>query len=141
MHPSLLQNISQPRDLKRLSSAQIQQLCGEIRQFLLDSVSKTGGHLASNLGAVELRLNQELEKVAGIRDLVLVMSAVNLMDATAVEVLCELNRDLAGRRIRLHLAEVKGPIQDRLMRTGLWSTLSGEVFLSANDAFEKLGRI
>ena len=41
MHPSLLQNISQPRDLKRLSSAQIQQLCGEIRQFLLDSVSKT----------------------------------------------------------------------------------------------------
>ena len=54
MHPSLLQNISQPRDLKRLSSAQIQQLCGEIRQFLLDSVSKTGGRLASNLGAVEL---------------------------------------------------------------------------------------
>lgn len=94
-----------------------------------------------NLGAVELRLNQELEKVAGIRDLVLVMSAVNLMDATAVEVFCELNRDLAGRRIRLHLAEVKGPIQDRLMRTGLWSTLSGEVFLSANDAFEKLGQI
>lgn len=94
-----------------------------------------------NLGAVELRLNQELEKVAGIRDLVLVMSAVNLMDATAVEVFCELNRDLAGRRIRLHLAEVKGPIQDRLMRTGLWSTLSGKVFLSANDAFEKLGRI
>ena len=34
-----LQNISQPRDLKRLNSAQIQQLCGEIRQFLLDSVS------------------------------------------------------------------------------------------------------
>ena len=54
MHPSLLQNISQPSDLKRLNSAQIQQLCGEIRQFLLDSVSKTGGHLASNLGAVEL---------------------------------------------------------------------------------------
>ena len=41
MHPSLLQNISQPSDLKRLNSAQIQQLCGEIRQFLLDSVSKT----------------------------------------------------------------------------------------------------
>ena len=54
MHPSLLQNISQPSDLKHLNSAQIQQLCGEIRQFLLDSVSKTGGHLASNLGAVEL---------------------------------------------------------------------------------------
>ena len=91
-----------------------------------------------NLGAVEMRLNQELEQVAGARDLVLVMSAVNLMDATAVEVFGELNRELAERGIRLHLAEVKGPIQDRLMRTELWSTLSGEVFLSANDAFERL---
>lgn len=94
-----------------------------------------------NLGAVETRLNHELEQVADARDLVLVMSAVNLMDATAVEVFGELNRDLAERGIRLHLAEVKGPIQDRLMRTELWSTLSGEVFLSANDAFERLRQI
>jgi SulP family sulfate permease len=49
-----------------------------------------------------------------------------------------MNRDLAERGIRLHLAEVKGPIQDRLMRTTLWSTLSGHVFLSANAAFETL---
>jgi SulP family sulfate permease len=66
------------------------------------------------------------------------MSAVNLMDATAVEVFAELNRDLAGRGIRLHLAEIKGPVQDRLMRTALWNSLSGEVFLSANQAFERL---
>ena len=91
-----------------------------------------------NLGAVELRLNQELAQVAGIHDLVLVMSAVNQMDGTAVEVFGELNRDLTGRGIRLHLAEVKGPIQDRLMRTTLWSTLSGRLFLSANEAFEAL---
>jgi SulP family sulfate permease len=91
-----------------------------------------------NLGAVELRLNQELANAAGIHDLVLVMSAVNLMDGTAVDVFAEMNRDLAERGIRLHLAEVKGPIQDRLMRTTLWSTLSGCVFLSANAAFETL---
>lgn len=54
MYTPLLQSISRPSDLKQLTSVQIQQLCGEIRQFLLDSVSKTGGHLASNLGAVEL---------------------------------------------------------------------------------------
>ena len=57
---------------------------------------------------------------------------------TAVEVFDELNRDLSERRIRLHLAEVKGPVQDRLMRTGFWQALSGEVYLSANDAFEAL---
>jgi SulP family sulfate permease len=91
-----------------------------------------------NLGAVELRLNQELANAADIHDLVLVMSAVNLMDGTAVDVFAEMNRDLAERGIRLHLAEVKGPIQDRLMRTTLWSTLSGHVFLSANAAFETL---
>ena len=54
MQPSLLQQISQPGDLKRLTSGQTQQLCQEIRGFLLESVSRTGGHLASNLGAVEL---------------------------------------------------------------------------------------
>jgi SulP family sulfate permease len=91
-----------------------------------------------NLAAVEARIDLELGRVPAARDLVLVMSAVNLMDATAVEVFAELNRDLAARGIRLHLAEIKGPVQDRLMRTALWSALSGEVFLSANQAFERL---
>jgi SulP family sulfate permease len=91
-----------------------------------------------NLGAVEQRLKQELERIPEARDLVLVMSAVNLMDATAVDVFGELNRDLAEHGIRLHLAEVRGPVQDRLQRSALWSSLSGQVFLSANAAFEQL---
>ena len=91
-----------------------------------------------NLGAVEMRINQELERIGEARDLVLVMSAVNLMDTTAVEVFAELNQDLAERGIRLHLAEVRGPVQDRLQRSALWSSLSGQVFLSANAAFEQL---
>lgn len=91
-----------------------------------------------NLGAVEQRLTQELERVADAHDLVLVMSGVNLLDTTAVEVFGEINQDLAERGIKLHLAEVKGPVQDRLMKSALWSTLTGEVFLSANAAYEKL---
>ena len=43
-----------PEDLRSLTPPQQTQLCGEIRQFLVESVAKTGGHLASNLGAVEL---------------------------------------------------------------------------------------
>lgn len=54
MSSSLLDKISQPSDLKAFSAEQTQMLCGEIREFLLDNVSKTGGHLASNLGIVEL---------------------------------------------------------------------------------------
>ena len=91
-----------------------------------------------NLAAVELRLNQELQKIDAVTDLVLVMSAVNLMDTTAVEVFSELNAELASRQIRLHLAEVKGPVQDRLQRATLWKSLSGQVFLSANEAYEAL---
>ena len=54
MNSPLLEKISQPSDLKKLSSQQVEQLCADIREFLLENVSKTGGHLASNLGAVEL---------------------------------------------------------------------------------------
>lgn len=54
MGSSLLDRIDQPSDLKKLSAQQVEQLCTEIRQFLLDNISKTGGHLASNLGVVEL---------------------------------------------------------------------------------------
>ena len=50
----LLDTISLPSDLRQLAPAELPQLCGEIRTFLLESVSKTGGHFASNLGAVEL---------------------------------------------------------------------------------------
>ncbi len=50
----LLDNIDQPSDLKNLDIRTGNKLCAEIRQFLLRILSRTGGHLASNLGAVEL---------------------------------------------------------------------------------------
>lgn len=50
----LLDKIKSPDDLKKLNTAELPELCREIREFLIDSVSKTGGHLASNLGVVEL---------------------------------------------------------------------------------------
>ena len=42
-----------PADLKKLSTAQCEELCGDIRKILIDTVSKNGGHLASNLGTVD----------------------------------------------------------------------------------------
>ena len=50
----ILEKIAGPADVKPLTRPELETLCGELRQFLVDSVSKTGGHLASNLGAVEL---------------------------------------------------------------------------------------
>ena len=50
----ILDSIKSPADLKKLDGRQIEKLNNEIRLFLVESVTKTGGHLASNLGAVEL---------------------------------------------------------------------------------------
>ncbi len=73
------------------------------------------------------------------RDVVLVMSAVNQVDTTGLYALAELNRTLRGRGIRLHLAEVKGPIMDRLQHSNLLlQKLSGKVFLSTAAAFSEL---
>ena len=51
-----LHSIHSPKDLKKLSREQLPALADELRQFVLDSVSKTGGHLSSNLGTVELSI-------------------------------------------------------------------------------------
>ena len=57
MNPSpLLDIIDTPQDLRRLEKKQLPQVAAELREFLLDSVGKTGGHFASNLGAVELTI-------------------------------------------------------------------------------------
>ncbi len=52
-----LSELNLPQDLKKLSLSQCRQLCGEIRSTLIDTVSSTGGHLASNLGVVELTMS------------------------------------------------------------------------------------
>ncbi|MGC4366364.1 1-deoxy-D-xylulose-5-phosphate synthase [Hydrogenophaga sp. R2] len=53
---SLLTHIDSPADLRRLARPQLPQLAQELRGYLLDSVSRTGGHLSSNLGTVELTI-------------------------------------------------------------------------------------
>lgn len=50
----LLDKINSPADLKDLSVKELEELCGELREFLVEKVSKTGGHLASSLGVCEL---------------------------------------------------------------------------------------
>ncbi len=53
---TLLETIQSPADLKCLDDSQMEQLAGEIREFLIQTLSKTGGHLGPNLGVVELTM-------------------------------------------------------------------------------------
>ena len=53
---ALLPRIQEPADLRSLTADELQQLAAEIREFIVNAVSNTGGHLGSNLGAVELSI-------------------------------------------------------------------------------------
>ncbi|MFN4274436.1 MAG: SulP family inorganic anion transporter [Aliihoeflea sp.] len=72
-----------------------------------------------------------------VRHVVLMCSAVNAIDASALESLEEINHRLSDAGISLHLSEVKGPVMDKLKRTDFLDHLSGRVFLSQFDAFRQ----
>lgn len=82
-----------------------------------------------------------LEQVAGqpeLNHLVLMCSAVNGIDASALESLEAINHRLADGDIQFHLSEVKGPVMDRLRASQFLDALTGEIFLSQNRAFAEL---
>ena len=51
-----LDKINEPSDIKKLSRDELKLLAKELRSFIIDSVSRTGGHLSSNLGVIELTI-------------------------------------------------------------------------------------
>ncbi len=86
----------------------------------------------------ELILERVHQGKGELRHVVLMCSAVNEIDLSALESLEAINHQLSDLGIRLHLSEVKGPVMDRLKRSHLLQDLTGEVFLSQNCAFQKL---
>jgi SulP family sulfate permease len=82
-----------------------------------------------------------LDRVVGdphLRHVVLLCSAVNEVDLSALESLEAINHRLDSMGLKLHLSEVKGPVMDRLERSHFLDELTGEVFLSQ---FEAIGRL
>ncbi len=82
-----------------------------------------------------------LEQVAEhpkLRHLILMCSAVNAIDASALESIEAINHRLADAGVKLHLSEVKGPVMDALERSHLLHDLTGTVWLSQNKAFAAL---
>ncbi|MDB5907201.1 MAG: sodium-independent anion transporter [Massilia sp.] len=96
------------------------------------------GLFFGNVEAVNTRIEEELAAHPSARHLVLVLSAVNAIDTSALFGLAELNLLLRYRGICLHLAEVKGPVMDRLKASDLLAKLNGKVFLSTAMAWDEL---
>jgi SulP family sulfate permease len=91
-----------------------------------------------NVEAVSERIECELATHPSARHLVLVMTAVSSIDTTALYALAELNQSLKRRGIGMHLAEVKGPVMDRLKASDLLNHLNGKVYLSTAMAWDAL---
>jgi SulP family sulfate permease len=96
------------------------------------------GLFFGNIEAVTARIGALLAAQPAARHLVLSLSAVNAIDTSALLGLLELNEALKTRGIGLNLAEVKGPVLDRLKTSVLLANLNGRLFLSTAMAWETL---
>ena len=102
-------------------------------------------------GLIALRIDESIyfansqliaEKIEGLLSehpsthcILLILSAVNQLDTTALGMLTELEKTLAARNITLQFAEIKGPVQDRLHQTELGERMQNKIFLSTHLAF------
>lgn len=89
----------------------------------------------ANASVLQDRIEALIQADPAARHVLLVCSAVNQIDTTALGVLSELQRSLGQRGIRLLLSEVKGPVMDRLQGTDFGRRMQGQVFLSTHAAF------
>ena len=88
------------------------------------------------VGHVENLLNERTTQGLHTHHVLLVMSAVNVIDTTALHALIELNKNLRDRDITLHFSEIKGPVMDRLQRSHFMNALPDvQLFLSTAQAY------
>ena len=83
-------------------------------------------------------ISEQVALHPSLKHLILMCSAVNAIDASALESVEAINHRLKDGAIKLHLSEVKGPVMDALKRSHFLSDMTGKVWLSQNAAFEGL---
>ncbi|MCB1834538.1 MAG: sodium-independent anion transporter, partial [Geminicoccaceae bacterium] len=88
----------------------------------------------ANARFLEDRIYGEVAARDELRHVVIMCSAVNEIDASALESLEAVNERLDAAGVKLHLSEIKGPVMDRLQKTDFLLHLTGEVFLSQYQA-------
>lgn len=102
------------------------------------SLRVDGSLYFANARALEDRINDAVSQRPALRHLVLQCSAINDIDASALESLEAIEHRLKDAGVALHLSEVKGPVMDRLQSTDFLQHLSGKVFLTHYQAVSEL---
>jgi SulP family sulfate permease len=92
----------------------------------------------ANANQVENKLLKIIQRRPGTRHVLLVCSAVNMVDISGLEMLYRLNDNLERMGITLHLSDVKGPVMDQLEAAQFVTNLSGRVFFTTDQAMRDL---
>jgi SulP family sulfate permease len=94
----------------------------------------------ANIKFLEDRLLRIIVEQPAVKQLVLIGTAINFIDASAVETLASLRQELRDAGVELYLAEIKGPVMDRLIEGGFVETMGADhLFLSTHEAMVALG--
>ena len=93
----------------------------------------------ANTRALEDRIYDEVAKQPDLGNVILMCSAVNAIDMSAIESLEAINERLGVGGVAFHLSEVKGPVMDGLKKSGFIEQLSGQIFLSQHQAHLAIG--
>ncbi len=91
-----------------------------------------------NANQVENKLLKIIQRRPGTKHVLLVMSAVNMVDVSGLEMLYRINQNLEAMGIKLHLSEVKGPVMEQLEATDFTLRLTGSVFFTTDQAMRDL---
>jgi SulP family sulfate permease len=89
----------------------------------------------ANTHSVESKVNELCNEKPTVKYFILVLSAVNSIDSSAVDMLMDLDVNLQQRNIILYFSEIKGPVMDKLQGSLLLNKMQGRVFRSTHDAF------
>ncbi len=89
----------------------------------------------ANAQIIEEKVESLIQPNSDRRTVLMILSAVNQLDSTALAMLTDMQKDLAARHITLQFAEIKGPVLDRLRSTPLGETMRDQIFLSTHEAF------
>jgi len=128
-HMAVVGRVPGSEHFRNIDRHEVQTLAGMIALRVDESL------YFANAQVVEANIERLVRENPDTRCVLLIMSAVNQLDATALQMLTELETSLSERGVSLQFAEVKGPVLDKLKSTALGQRMHDRIFLSTHQAF------
>jgi SulP family sulfate permease len=128
-HMAVVGRVPGTEHFRNIDRHQVETLTGLIALRIDESL------YFANAQIIEEKVEALIQSNTDTRTVLMILSAVNQLDSTALAMLTDMQKDLAARKITLQFAEIKGPVLDRLRSTPLGEKMHDQMFLSTHEAF------